>query len=150
MRSILATSLSVAVISLALSACGPTGPDEERIRDEIRGMAQALADSDVRGVLSPLADDFAGVTWDLDQRGARLLLQRELRAHEQLRARVIDIDVEMRGESRAVASFQVVLTGGSGLIPDTGRWYRVESGWRLDGNDWKLVSAEWEPVAGRR
>ena len=150
MRAGVATALTAAVVSLGLVACGPTGPDEDRIRDELRGMAEALADSDVRGTLAPLADDFTGVTWNMDERAARLLLLRELRAREQLRARVFDIDVELRGESRAVANFQVVLTGGSGLIPETGRWYRVESGWRLDGNDWKLVSAEWEPVAGRR
>ena len=149
MKAAVSITLSVAAISLSLVACGPAAPDEERVRGEIRGMAEALADGDVRGVLSPLADDFSGVTWNMDERGARLLLQRELRAHEQLRARVFDIDVEIRGQDRAMATFQVVLTGGSGMIPDTGRWYRVESGWRLDGNDWKLVSAEWEPVAGR-
>jgi len=148
-KTTISVALAAIAISFTLAACGPSAPDEERIRGEIQGMAQALADSDVRGVMSPLADDFSGVTWNLDERGARLLLQRELRAHEQLRARVFDIDVEMRGESRATATFQVVLTGGSGMIPDTGRWYRVESGWRLDGNDWKLLSAEWEPVAGR-
>lgn len=139
-----------ATILLALVACGPSTPDEEQIRAELRGMADALAESDVRGVLAPLADDFSGVTWNMDQRAARLMLQRELRAREQLRARLFDIEVEMRGEGRAMASFQVVLTGGSGLIPETGRWYRVDSGWRRDGNDWKMVSAEWEPVAGRR
>jgi hypothetical protein len=142
-------AFTAAAMTLALTACGPAAPDEERIREAILGMAQALAESDVRGFLAPLADDFSGVTWDLDERGARLLLQRELRARERLRARVFDISVELRGESRAVADFQVVLTGGSGLIPETGRWYRVESGWRLDGNDWKLVSAQWEAVAGR-
>jgi ketosteroid isomerase-like protein len=146
----LSPRLGLVGLLLLLVGCGPGTPDEEQIRAELRNMAEALAESDVRGVLAPLADDFSGVTWDLDQRAARLLLQRELRAREQLRARIFDIDVEMRGESRAVAEFQVVLTGGSGLIPETGRWYRVQSGWRRDGNDWKMVSAEWEPVAGRR
>lgn len=140
----------VGLVILLVVGCGPATPAEEQIRAEIRGMAKALADGDVRGVLSPVSDDFAGVTWDLDRRGARLLLLRELRAYQQLRARVFDIDVDMRGEERAVATMQVVLTGGSGLIPDAGRWYRVDTGWRREGSDWKLVSAEWEAVAGRR
>ena len=137
------------LFSIVLAACGPTTPDEEQIRAEIRGMAEALADGDVRGVLAPISDDFSGVTWNLDRRSARLMLLRELRAHQQLRARVFDIEIDMRGEDRAVATMHTVVTGGSGLIPDTGRWYRVETGWRRDGGDWMLVSAEWEGIAGR-
>ncbi len=142
--------LAMALLSIGLAGCGPSTPDEEQIRAEIRGMTEALADGDVRGVLAPISNDFSGVTWDLDRRGARLLLLRELRAHQQLRARVFDIEIDMRGEDRAMASMHAVLTGGSGLIPDTGRWYRVDTGWRRDGGDWMLVSAEWESVAGRR
>ncbi len=141
---------AVVLLVLGLTGCGASTPDQEQIRAEIRGMAEALADGNVRGVLAPISDDFTGVTWDLDRRGARLLLLRELRAHQQLRARVFDIEIDVRGEDRAVASMHAVLTGGSGLIPDTGRWYRVDTGWRRDGRDWMLVSAEWEPVAGRR
>ncbi|QOC24013.1 hypothetical protein IC757_07900 [Wenzhouxiangella sp. AB-CW3] len=141
--------IMVATIAL-LSACSTPGADEDQIAATLQEMAAALADGDVRGVIAPVAEDFTGISGDFDRRSARLLLMREQQAREQLNARLFDVDVSLRGEGRAVASFQVVLTGGSGLIPETGRWYRVESGWRRDGGEWMLVSAEWEAVAGRQ
>jgi hypothetical protein len=38
----------------------------------------------------------------------------------------------------------VVLTGGSGLVPERGRWYKARTGWRRDGSDWMLISVSWE------
>lgn len=130
-------------------ACGPAPPDEAQIRARIDEMQQALEEGNVRAFLAPVAEDFSGEGRNIDRRGARLLLNRELRAHERLKARLFDIEVELRGEDRATASMHAVTTGGSGLIPDTGRWYRVESGWRRDDGEWMLISARWKPVAGR-
>jgi hypothetical protein len=56
----------------------------------------------------------------------------------------------MQGEDRATATMHAVTTGGSGLIPETGGWYRVTTGWRLDDGEWMLISASWETIAGRR
>lgn len=141
--------ITVIVVMLILAACGPRAPDEEQIRSRISEMTTALAERDARAFMSPIADDFAATHWDLDQRGARLLLNREMRAHQQLRARVIDIDVELQGQHRATATLHAVLTGGSGIIPDTGRWYRVDTGWRKEGSDWMLISARWESIVER-
>lgn len=134
---------------LAISGCGPAPPDEQQIRDRIDEMTTALAERDAGGVMDPIAEDFTGKTRNLDRRGARLFLMREFQAHEKLRARVFDIDIELHGEKRATATMHTVFTGGSGIIPQTGRWYRVHSGWRREGSDWMLISAEWETVAGR-
>jgi hypothetical protein len=111
-------------------------------------MTSALADRDARAVMAPLADDFYGETWELDNRALRLLLQREIRARDQLGARLFDIDIEILSEDRARATFQALLTGGSGFLPSEGRWFRVETGWRRDG-DWELISASWDDVIGR-
>ena len=112
-------------------------------------MTTAIADGEPGAFLEPIADDFAGDTWQLDRRGARLLLLREMRAHERLRARLVDVQVELASEDRATASFQAVLTGGSGLLPQDGGWYRVQTGWRQANGDWKLINASWERVIGR-
>ncbi|TVS13155.1 MAG: nuclear transport factor 2 family protein [Wenzhouxiangella sp.] len=133
---------------LVLVAC--TRPaDEDRIRQHLDAMIDALADQNARAFMAPLADDFSADTWNLDRRGARLLLNREMRAHQRIRVRLFDIQVDLVTDDRASASFQAVLTGGSGLIPEQGSWYRVSTGWRRQGSDWELITASWERVAGR-
>ncbi len=147
--------LTVAAIVLAvlatllLVACAPPLPDEELIRQRHDDMAQGLADRSARAVMAPLADDFSAETWNLDLRGVRLLLEREMRAHERLRARIQDFSVTLHGEARATADFRLILTGGSGLIPERVRGYRVRTGWRREGSDWVMISASWEDVVGQ-
>jgi hypothetical protein len=136
------------VFSTALPGCSPALPDEERIRALLQGMTQALEERETSKVLAPLAEDFVGETWDLDVRALRMILRREMLAHDRLRARLFDIDVDLLSENRAQVSFQVLLTGGSGLFPSEGRWFQVETGWRLD-DEWQLISARWEDVIGR-
>ncbi len=132
-----------------LAACGPPQPDEERIRQRIDDMGEALADGNARALMAPLAEDFGTNTWDMDPRAVRLLLQREMRASNQLRARIFDIDVVVHDNHRATAEFQAVLTGGSGLIPDRRGWYRFQTGWRMDDGEWMLISADWEEILQR-
>jgi hypothetical protein len=138
----------IGLLLISLASCAAPPPDEERIRAILDDMTKALAERDTRAVLEPLADDFYGETWELDDRALRLLLQREIRARQQLNARLFDVEIEILGDDRARATFQALLTGGSGLIPSDGRWFRVETGWRRD-DDWALISASWEDVIGR-
>lgn len=150
MRHAYAVGGAVLLAVSVLTACGPPPPDETQIRERIRAMQAALAEGSVRDFMAPIADDFTAPTRDLDRRAARLLLRRETMAHDNLRARLADIDVELRGEDRATATMHALTTGGSGLIPETGSWYRLTTGWRRDGGEWMLISASWETVAGRR
>ncbi|WP_376695475.1 hypothetical protein [Wenzhouxiangella sp. EGI_FJ10305] len=132
-----------------LAACSEPLPDEEQIRNRIEAMQNDLAEGNTRSFFSPVAEDFTAATRNLDRRAARLLLRREMLAHESLKARLFDIEIELQGEGRATATMHAVLTGGTGLIPDTGSWYKVTTGWRLDDGDWMLISVRWETVAGR-
>jgi len=131
-----------------LAGCGSFTPDEELIRGHIQDMVEALEDQNARRFMGPVAEDFTAATLNLDQRGARLLLRREMMARERIRARTSSPEIRIRGEDRATATFRILLAGGTGLIPDEGRWYRVETGWRRDGSDWEMISAEWEAVVG--
>ena len=87
-------SLVLSALLLLIVACAPPPPDEQQILDRLDEMTEALAERNARAALAPLAEDFSGETWNLDQRGIRLILQRELRASDRLRARLFDIDVE--------------------------------------------------------
>ena len=47
--------------------------------------------------------------------------------------------------------FDAAVTGGAGgLLPQSGQVYDVETGWRLEGGEWRLVNAEWQPRLGGR
>jgi hypothetical protein len=141
--------LALLLVSTSLlTACSSDDPDQEQILSRIDEMVEALAERNARAFMAPLAEDFTAQTQNLDPRGIRLLLNREMRAHERLRARVFDRSVTLHGNDRATVEFQAVLTGGSGLVPERGRWYRVRTGWRKDGSDWMLISASWEAIAG--
>ncbi len=141
-------ALLCAALIVVLAACARPD-DETRIRQHIDSMTSALADADRRAFMAPLAEDFSAETWDLDRRAVQLLLVREFRTHDRIRARVFDVDVELFDDGRARTSFQAVLTGGSGVLPEQGSWYRVTTGWRRQNADWELISARWERVAGR-
>jgi len=143
-----AAAVCLACIFL-LVGCGDRPPAEHQILSRIEGMQADLAEGNTRSFMAPLADDFTAVTRQLDRRAARLLLRREMMAHQSLKARLFDTEIELHGEDRATATLHAVLTGGSGLVPETGSWYRVTTGWRRDGEEWMLISASWETMAGR-
>lgn len=134
---------------MMLAACGERPPAEEQIRNRIEGMQADLAEGNARSFMAPIAEDFTAATRSLDRRAAGFLLRREMLAHDQIKARLVDIEVALQGEERATATMHAVVTGGTGLIPDTGGWYRLTTGWRLDDGEWMLISARWETVAGR-
>lgn len=141
-RAALAALLAVA-LAAALAACGPRGDDETRIRRTLDEMTEAIEQGDVGAFMAPVADDFVGGDGRLDRRGLGLLVRRERLAREAVRVQRFDTEVELVGETRAVATFRALATGGSGLLPDEGRLWRVETGWRLDGGGWRLISADW-------
>ena len=142
-------ALAMAAIAAAtLAACADDQPAEERIRARIESMQTSLSEGRARAFMAPIAKDFTATTRNLDRRAAGLLLRREMMAHKRLKARLAKLEIKLQGRDRATATMHAVLTGGSGLIPDTGGWYRLETGWRLDESEWMLISARWERVAG--
>ncbi len=126
--------------------CGSPPPAEERILDTIASMEAALERGEVDGFMDPIADDFIAGNRGLDRRTLGLLVRRERMARERISVSRFDTDVVLIGEARATATFGALATGGSGLLPDEGRLWRIDTGWRLDGDDWRLISAEWRPA----
>ena len=131
-------------VAMLLCGCGPELDDRERILHTLDAMTEAVEAGEVGDFMAPVADDFVAVNGRLDRRALGLLVRRERLARDSIRVRRVDTKVELVGESRAVASFRALATGGSGLLPDEGRFWRVETGWRRDGDEWALISAEWE------
>ncbi|HLS83554.1 MAG TPA: nuclear transport factor 2 family protein [Arenimonas sp.] len=104
---------------------------------------QAAAEArDSGGLLEHVSEDFIGPE-GMDREQFRRYLALLWLRHREVGVSLGPIQVELVGQG-ARAEFTAATRGGGGLIPD--RVYRVKTGWRLQGGEWRLLSAEWEPV----
>ncbi len=133
---------------LLLSACGDSTTPEARLVAALDAMEEA-AEAGQRGrFMDFVADDFAGAGGRLDRQGLADMFRTQLLVHTRVSALVTNRDIELIGD-RATASFNALLTGGPrAWLPESGDLYRVDTGWRMDGGEWRLISADWRPLVG--
>ena len=137
-------TLLTAWLVLLLGACS-VSDREQQLRQQISALQEAIDRRDAGDVEALLADDFVG-NEGMDRRGARQLAAAVFLRHREIGARLGPVTVELRGEREAIARFSVLATGGSGgLLPEQGQVYQVQTGWRLQDGDWKLLNASWTP-----
>ena len=142
-RGLLAGMAGAAIwVALASGCAGPS--PEQALRSRMDQLQSAIDARDAGAVEDVLADDFVGNA-GMDRPGARRLAAAMFLRYREVGVRFGPVEVELRGE-RATARFTVVATGGSGgLLPENGQVYDVTTGWRRDGDDWRITSADWEP-----
>ena len=129
---------------LVVSACSRSDP-EQAVRAQLEALQQAIDARDAGAVEDLLAEDFIG-NEGMHRRGAKQLAAAVFLRHREIGARLGPVTVEPRGEGEAIARFSVLATGGSGgLLPEQGQVYQVQTGWRLQDGDWKLLNASWTP-----
>lgn len=142
-RSFWGTALVLVFALAVLAACQRT-PPEQRLRDTIAGLQAAVEERDAGGVADTLASDFVGPD-SLDRDGTRRMAQLMFLRHAKVGTTVGPLDVEMKG-GYATVRFTASMTGGDqALLPDAARVYDVETGWREDDGEWRLISANWTP-----
>lgn len=112
------------------------------MRDGIEQMEQAAVNKDASALFDPFAEDFAG-SGGMDRDSFRRYVQLIWLQQKDVGVKTGPLNVKLMDE-RATVDFTVVLTGGHGFIPDDGRIYQVQTGWRLEGDEWKLISATWK------
>ena len=129
---------------LACAGCSRT-PPEEALRASIAEMEAAAEARDADALAEHLATDFVGpggMDRDRFRRTAALLW---LRSRE-IGVALGPLEVEVNGEHARVR-FTAATRGGAGLLPDSANLYQVETGWRLEDGDWRLISADWDAAA---
>lgn len=141
---IVAVTWLAALLLLVGIACSRGSP-EQALRVQVDAMQDAFEARDAGDVHALLAEDFIG-NEGLDRRGARQLAAGVFLRHREVGARFGPVQVEIRSDRDAIARFTVLATGGSGgLLPESGQVFDVETGWRLVGGEWRLLSAAWKP-----
>lgn len=129
---------------VVLPACSRT-PPEQALRDTIGELQQAIDERDAGEVENFLAADFVGND-GLDRTAARRMAAAVFLRHRQVGARIGPLGLELTDASHATVRFTAALSGGSGgLLPDSAQVYDVRTGWRLEGDEWRITSAEWTP-----
>jgi hypothetical protein len=124
-----------------LSGCA-RAPDEQRLREAMAGLQAAIEAREVGTAMDFVAEDFIG-TGALDRAGARNLLRVMVLRHQNLGLSLGPAEVELF-EGRAAVRFTAVATGGQGaMLPESARIWQVETAWRMDDGDWRLLSAHW-------
>ena len=133
----------IAGFFLAGAGCA-RDPPEAALRATIAAMQQAAESRDAAALLESVSEEFAGPEgMDRDQ-FRRYLAVAWLRDRE-VGVRLGPLGVELIGD-RARVEFTAATTGGEGWMPDRAQVHQVSTGWRLEGGEWKLISATWEAV----
>lgn len=130
------------LLFLLLAGCHRT-PPEQALRDTIAKMQSAGETGDVDALFEPIAEDFAG-SEGMDRTAFRRYVTLMRMRQANVGVALGPIDVQLIGD-RATAKFTATITGGGGFLPEQAQVYAIETGWRLEGADWKLITATWKP-----
>jgi len=128
---------------LLLAACSRPS-DEQRIRETITAMQQAMENHEPRAFMAHVDDDFVGAEASFDRNALANLLRAEVFRNDDLGVALGPIDVELQ-DNRATVSLTATFTGGSGgWLPERGSIYSITSSWKRKGSDWVCYGAKWE------
>jgi len=131
------------VLSVLAAGCSRT-PDEQRIRETVAQMEEALEARKPGDFMSGIADDFTGSDRGLDRDALHNMLRAQVIGNATIGVTLGPLDIDLQGE-RATVRMTATFTGGSGrFVPERGSVYSITSGWRKTGNDWVCINAQWE------
>ena len=129
------------LIVLLLAACSRPAP-EQRLRQTVAGMQEAVEQGRPKDFMAGVATDFIGND-GLDRDGLQQLLRAQLLLNAKVGIRSGPLAVTLRQDT-ATVEFSVLLTGGDGrLLPERGQLQQVHSSWRERDGRWQLYRASW-------
>lgn len=129
--------------AIGLAGCHHT-PDEQRIRNAIGAMQQALEQRNPRDFMAYVADDFVGNDGSFERKQLHNMLRLQVLRNDKIGVALGPIDVTVTGD-RATANLTATITGGSGgLLPEHGAIYTFKTSWKRDAGDWKVYHASWQ------
>ena len=136
------TGLLWAALAFA-AGCTREAP-EAALRATIDAMQVAAESRDADALAESVSEEFVGPN-GMDRDQFRRTMALAWLRDQQVGVQLGPLDVELVGD-RARVEFTAGTTGGAGWLPERGQLYRVKTAWQLEGGDWMLISASWEPA----
>ena len=138
--------LNLTAAALLLVACGQELSVEQQIIATLRNMENAAEQGAHFEFMGYLADTFSGQQDTMNRREFHRFMIFQINKNRRLQAHFLPISVQEAGIDMANAQFQILVTGGGGLLPERGQLFAVKTFWqRIDG-DWMLIRADWQAV----
>ena len=135
--------IGLATLLVLLVGCTRSS-DEQQLREVMTAMQEAIERRDPGDVMDHVADDFSAPSANMERRQLHDLLRLQVLRNERIGVSWATREIRVDGQ-RATVSVIATFTGsGGGWLPERGSIYRVDSGWRKDDGNWKLVHANWE------
>ena len=139
-------SLLASLLAGLLAGCGAEPSVEQQVIASLEQMEQSAEEGRHLDFMGFVADDFSGQYGGMDRREFHRFMIFQMNENRRLHAQLFPIHVKETGEGMALAQFNILVTGGGGLLPDRGQLFEVETAWVRDDGDWLLSQADWEPV----
>ena len=131
-------------LALLLAVGCSSEPPEAALRATIDRMQAAAEARDAPGLAESVSEEFIGPN-GMDRDQFRRTLALVWFRDQQVGVQLGPLDVKLVGEGATVA-FTAGTSGGAGWLPERGQLFKVNTGWRLEDGEWRLISATWEPV----
>lgn len=138
--------LCAVIAALLLLACSKQLTVEQQVIATLRNMEVAAEEGEHFEFIGYVADSFKAQHGSMGRSDFQRFMIYQINQHRRLRAQFFPIYVTDLDNDQAAAQFQLLVTGGAGLLPDSGQLYEVQTRWIRDGSDWMLDGAEWKPV----
>ncbi len=138
--------LSLVLAVLLVAACGEKLSVEQQIIATLRNMEFAAEEGQHLDFMTYIADSFSGQQGSMDRREFHRFMIFQINQNRRLQAQFFPIFVSETGDDTASAHFKLLVTGGAGLLPESGQLFEVETQWVRDGGDWLLTGADWQAV----
>ncbi|MBN8480225.1 MAG: hypothetical protein J0L88_01405 [Xanthomonadales bacterium] len=107
-------------------------------------MQTALEEARPGDFMRHVSEDFTGSDGGVDREALHNLLRAQVLANERIGIVTGPLEFE-RTLDRMTVSVTATFTGGNARwLPERGAVYRVTSGWRETGGQWRCFNAQWE------
>lgn len=134
--------LLIALAAL-LAGCGSDSP-EDRLRQTMALMEEAVEGRRPSDFIEHVADDFSGEQGQLDRDNLRRYLASQMMGPDSISVVLGPADVTLHGGDRATVKVTALVTGGR-FLPERGERLDIQSGWRLEEGNWRCYTATWTP-----